>query len=123
MFINIPLSDGQFWGAPVDTAGDLPATGAIGEVRIAIDTQDAYMWDGASWIPAFGGGGGGSGDVTGPASSVNNQAGSGAAASGSADVKCNAGDTLAIYSVQSATYGAISGGIYQNYLSISKIGN
>jgi len=72
--IDIPLSGNQFWGAPVDTAGDLPATGVEGEVRIAIDTQDAYMWDGASWIPAFGGGGGGSGDVNGPASSVNNQA-------------------------------------------------
>lgn len=73
-FINIPLNNGQFWGEPVATAGDLPASGVEGEVRIAIDTQDGYMWDGAAWVPAFGGGGGGSGDVTGPASSVNNQA-------------------------------------------------
>lgn len=71
-FVNFPLSEGQFWGAPVDTVGDLPATGsAVGEVRAILDTQLAYMWDGATWLPAFGGGGGG-GDVNGPASATDN---------------------------------------------------
>ena len=57
--------DIRHWQAPVDAVANLPTTdNSIGDVRLAIDTESIYYWDGDSWeIIAGGGGGGGSQDT------------------------------------------------------------
>lgn len=56
------------WKDPVATSTDLPTqNNSEGDVRLVLDTQTQYAWDGATWT-AIGGGGGGitalTGDVT-----------------------------------------------------------
>jgi hypothetical protein len=41
----------RYFGDPVDTVGDLPATGNTGEIRVVVDTGIIYYWDGNSWEP------------------------------------------------------------------------
>lgn len=40
---------GQFYGDPVATFASLPASGALGETRLVLDTQNFYHWTGADW--------------------------------------------------------------------------
>jgi hypothetical protein len=51
----IPGRASPSWGAPVATAGDLPATAADGDVAVALDTGVIYVYDGAAWITSSGG--------------------------------------------------------------------
>lgn len=56
-FSNLPQST---WQAPVATATLLPTVGSInGDVRVTLDTDDIYIFDGSAWNLAGGGGGGG----------------------------------------------------------------
>lgn len=56
-FTNIPQST---WQAPVATATLLPTNGNVnGDVRVTLDTDDIYIWNGSAWVLASGGGGSG----------------------------------------------------------------
>lgn len=58
-----------YWGNPVASASALPAAGrAVGELRLALDTDDLYEWNGATWERITQN----SADVTGPGSSTDN---------------------------------------------------
>jgi hypothetical protein len=48
------------WKRPVATTGDLPLDAEHGDVRLVLDTDIAYEFDGAAWVPLAGGGGGAS---------------------------------------------------------------
>ncbi len=61
-------STSPYWGLPVATAGSLPVDGVVGEVRLVLDTDDLYEWNGASWERITQN----SADVTGPASATAN---------------------------------------------------
>lgn len=61
--LHFPPSGAESWREPVSTATALPATGQLGEGRIAQDTGLIYGWDGSAWVTPSGGGGG-SGTVT-----------------------------------------------------------
>src|SRR5687768_3447604 len=40
-----------FWKQPVSSEAALPATGnTIGEVRVALDTDQLFEWDGSAWV-------------------------------------------------------------------------
>lgn len=62
-FVNLPVVSNQYWGNPVANLAALPATGYVGEVRVTLDTDFAYLWTGSAWTQVFGGGSG-SGTVT-----------------------------------------------------------
>lgn len=48
---NIPYVGYGSWQDPVPTVGDLPAFGEdIGDVKIVTSTQEAYVWNGTSWV-------------------------------------------------------------------------
>lgn len=53
-FINLPLLEASYWGIPVATAASLPPSDINGTVRLALDTNQAYRWNGSSWVPVFG---------------------------------------------------------------------
>lgn len=58
-----------YWGRPVATSASLPITGSItGEIRLVLDTDDLYEWNGSSWERITQN----SADVTGPGSSTDN---------------------------------------------------
>lgn len=66
-----PASGGAspYWGAPVANQAALPAAGsAVGEIRLVLDTDDLYEWNGVSWERITQN----SADVTGPGSSTDN---------------------------------------------------
>lgn len=42
-------SSPQFYGDPVATFASLPASGALGETRLVLDTQNFYHWTGVDW--------------------------------------------------------------------------
>jgi hypothetical protein len=48
---NWPPSGGAsaYWGNPVADVASLPATGTLGEMRLVLDGDDVYEWNGASW--------------------------------------------------------------------------
>lgn len=44
----------RYWGDAVATASALPPSGAeIGEIRLVIDTDTLYEWNGSSWVVYF----------------------------------------------------------------------
>lgn len=47
--INIPIESSPYYGDPVADFASLPASGAIGEVILTLDTGTFYWWDGATW--------------------------------------------------------------------------
>lgn len=58
-----------YWGNPVASAASLPASGrAVGELRLALDTDDLYEWNGSTWERITQN----SADVSGPGSSTDN---------------------------------------------------
>jgi len=60
-FVNLPAKAAARWKPTVPTSGDLPTTGNTdGDVRVALDTHDLYIWNegGSSWGVVSGGGGG-----------------------------------------------------------------
>lgn len=64
-----PVGGSSYWGDAVASSGSLPASGAVtGEVRLVLDTDDLYQWNGSSWIQITEN----LADVTGPASSTDN---------------------------------------------------
>src|ERR1017187_8985891 len=51
MFINIPGSGSPSWQFPVTTFTALPSSGnAVGDVRVTLDTDESYIWNGTSWV-------------------------------------------------------------------------
>lgn len=74
VFLEFPSGSSNI-ASPVATVGDLPAQGTIdGQLIVVTSTDTLYVWNQPTltWLVVTGGGGG-SGDVNGPASSVNNQ--------------------------------------------------
>lgn len=69
---NWPLTGGggsPYWGDAVATAANLPASGAVvGEIRLVLDTDDQYEWNGTTWERVTQN----SADVTGPGSATDN---------------------------------------------------
>ena len=65
-----PASGGgsPYWGDAVAAVGNLPASGITGEIRLVMDTDDLYEWNGSAWERITQN----SADVTGPASSTDN---------------------------------------------------
>lgn len=57
-FISIPGKGSSEWKASVDTAGDLPASGILGEIRLVQNPGQLFFWDGASWQALTSGGAG-----------------------------------------------------------------
>lgn len=57
-----------WWGPPVATAASLPSSGLTGEVRLTLDTTNAYVWSGSSWVLTYA-----SGSIGGPGVSVDGQ--------------------------------------------------
>ena len=53
-FIFLPLSGGgsAYFGDPVANYAALPASGAIGEVRLTLAEMEFYFWDGLTWVEA-----------------------------------------------------------------------
>lgn len=52
VYINIPDSGSPQWKSPVATAADLPLLGnSVGDVRVALDSDTVYVWNGSAWIP------------------------------------------------------------------------
>jgi hypothetical protein len=50
--LNQGVGGTYFYGDPVASVAALPATDApIGKMRVAKDTQIAYMWNGTIWVP------------------------------------------------------------------------
>lgn len=48
-YINLGSGGADTWSNSVATPGDLPATGATGEVRLARSTGAVYYWNGSAW--------------------------------------------------------------------------
>lgn len=68
-YIDIPVLGGdRYWQDPVASFADLPAGQFVGELRLALDSMDGYIWDGNSWELAWVDQG-----VVGPASSVDGE--------------------------------------------------
>ncbi len=69
-YIQLPPTGGSpFFLDPVATAADLPVTGDdTGAIRVVLDTDDIYEWDGTAWQQITNS----SADVSGPASSTDN---------------------------------------------------
>jgi hypothetical protein len=71
-YVLLPPDGGSggsaYWGDAVVNFAALPASAVTGEVRITLDTGNAYRYDGTSWVLAFASGA----DVVGPASSTDN---------------------------------------------------
>lgn len=57
LYIHLPPSGSSlYWTDPVATAGDLPASGQLGEAKLVIDVGQIYWWNGSTWVsedPAF----------------------------------------------------------------------
>jgi hypothetical protein len=50
-WIELPAYGSPFWKSPVANSGSLPALGnTIGDVRLALDTDTIFVWNGTSWI-------------------------------------------------------------------------
>jgi len=63
--------------SPVLTVASLPIVGnQLGDVRVALDTFNLYVWNGSSWIDQSGGGGGGVSTLNGLSGALNILAGS-----------------------------------------------
>lgn len=58
-----------YFGNPVPNVGSLPPSGTPGEIRVVIDEDTIYEWNGSAWIPVTNP----DADVSGPGSSVNNE--------------------------------------------------
>lgn len=65
-----PASGGSspYWGNPVASVAALPPSGTVGEVRLVLDVDDLYEWNGSTWERVTQN----SADVTGPGSSTDN---------------------------------------------------
>lgn len=48
-FITLGIGGADTWTNSVATVGDLPATGATGEVRLVRGTGTVYYWNGSAW--------------------------------------------------------------------------
>lgn len=71
-FLEFPTNASNAIADPVANFAALPVAGTVvGQLIVTQDTGTIYEWNGTTWQVA--GGGGGSGDVVGPASSVNSQ--------------------------------------------------
>ena len=58
-YINLPETGSPSWKKPVANTAALPLTGnGNGDVRVTLDTDSIYIWNGVSWVIASGGGGG-----------------------------------------------------------------
>ena len=42
-------SGSSYWKDPVSTSGSLPSGAATGEIRLVLDTDELYEYNGASW--------------------------------------------------------------------------
>lgn len=101
-----------YWGAPVATSSSLPASGITGEIRLVLDTDDLYEWNGTAWERVTQN----TADVQGPASATDNTLprydgitgkliqGSGVTVSDTNDVT-----GIAAISATSATIGSLAG--------------
>lgn len=51
-FSRYPVVGGgsDFWGDAVANFAALPVTGAVGEIRLTLDTNDLYTWNGSAWV-------------------------------------------------------------------------
>lgn len=50
-YIDLPVNGGATWKDPVASAANLPATGnSPGDVRVVLDTDSIYIWNGTAWI-------------------------------------------------------------------------
>lgn len=50
-YINLPAYGDASWKSDVSTATALPATGnTVGDVRVTLDTDTIYIWNGAGWV-------------------------------------------------------------------------
>lgn len=58
-----------YWGPPVASVAALPAAGSTGEIRLVLDVDDLYQWNGSSWERVTQN----TADVTGPSSSVDSE--------------------------------------------------
>lgn len=66
VFIRLGQGGAVSWKAATDTVASLPTSGnQTGDVRVAKDTLDLYIWDGAAWQIVSGGGGGSPGGASG----------------------------------------------------------
>ena len=48
-YVNIGSGGADTWAHSVATSGDLPSTGATGEIRLDRATGDIYYWNGSAW--------------------------------------------------------------------------
>ena len=120
--INWPASGGggsPYWGDAVATAANLPAAGAVvGEIRLVLDTDDQYEWNGSAWERVTQN----SADVTGPGSATDNalarfdgttgkllQNSIGLTADDSGNLTAASLSTAGALAAGSATVGALSG--------------
>lgn len=55
---NLGTGGADTWADSVATAAELPATGALNEVRLVSDTGAVMYWNGSAWASTAGGGGG-----------------------------------------------------------------
>lgn len=70
-YVGLPATGSAYWKDAVDTFASLPVSAIDGEVRVTLDSHYGYIFNGSSWILAFALGA--SGDVSGPAASVDNE--------------------------------------------------
>lgn len=50
-YLTLPAYGSPSWKSPVATAADLPAIGnSSGDVRVVIDIESLYIWNGSAWI-------------------------------------------------------------------------
>jgi phosphohistidine swiveling domain-containing protein len=69
-YVDIPVvGSSPYWQDAVADFASLPTTGAyVGEIRLTLDTMNAYEWNGSAWVLAWA-----AGSIVGPASSVDGQ--------------------------------------------------
>jgi len=66
VYIKLGQGGAVTWKSAVDTLASLPTVGnSIGDVRVVVDTNALYIWDGSSWNAT-----GGSGSPGGPSGSI-----------------------------------------------------
>ena len=57
-YLTLGTGGADTWTFSVATAGDLPATGAAGQVKLVRDTGSVVYWNGAAWAAVTAGGAG-----------------------------------------------------------------
>ena len=56
-FILVGKGGADTWRETISTVGALPATGVLGQVRLALDTGTVYYWNGSAWTAIAAGAG------------------------------------------------------------------